>query len=239
MDDRTEEQNIKWHVKVTQSRPTLCDPMDYTADGILSARILEWEAIPFSSRASQPSDQALVSHTIQLKLKSQHTIVVLLVTQLCTMCDTVDCSPTGCSVHGILQSSILEWVVIPFFRGSSQPRDWTQVSCTAGKFFILRATREGHSRYLIQISLFSLFNTNMHAKSLQLCATLWTVAWQASLPRGFSRQEYRSGLPCPPERDFLNPGIETASLTSPAGSLPLAPPRKPLTIQEYNPKKHW
>ena len=40
------------------------------------------------------------------------------------------------SVHGILQTRILEWVAIPFFRGSSQLRDWTQVSCTAGKFFM-------------------------------------------------------------------------------------------------------
>ena len=40
------------------------------------------------------------------------------------------------SVHGILQARILEWVAIPFFRGSSQLRDWTQVSCTAGKFFM-------------------------------------------------------------------------------------------------------
>ena len=130
MDDRTEEQNIKWHVKVTQLHPTLCDPMDYTAHGILQARILEWEIIPFSRGTSQPRDQALISHRIQLRLKSQHSIVVLLVTQWCmTICDAVDYSPTGCSVHGILQARILEWVVIPFFRGSSEPRDWTQVSC--------------------------------------------------------------------------------------------------------------
>ena len=39
------------------------------------------------------------------------------------------------SVHGILQARILEWVAVPFSRGSSQPRDQTKVSCTAGKFF--------------------------------------------------------------------------------------------------------
>ena len=38
-------------------------------------------------------------------------------------------------VHGILQARILEWVVFPFSRGSSQPRDQTQVSCIAGEFF--------------------------------------------------------------------------------------------------------
>ena len=46
-----------------------------------------------------------------------------------------DCSLPGSSVYGILQTRILEWVAIPFFRGSSWPRDWTQVSCTAGRVF--------------------------------------------------------------------------------------------------------
>ena len=46
------------------------------------------------------------------------------------------------AVHGILQARILEWVAIPFSRGSSQPRDQTQVSRTAGKFFTSWATRE-------------------------------------------------------------------------------------------------
>jgi len=47
----------------------------------------------------------------------------------------MDCSPPGFSVHGILQARILEWVAIPFSRGSSQPRDQTQVSHIAGGFF--------------------------------------------------------------------------------------------------------
>ena len=46
--------------------------------------------------------------------------------------DSMDCSLPGSSVHGILQARILEWVAIPFSRGSSQPRDRTQVSCIAG-----------------------------------------------------------------------------------------------------------
>ena len=46
----------------------------------------------------------------------------------------MDCSSPGSSVHGILQARILEWVVIPFSRGSSRPRDQDQVSCTAGRF---------------------------------------------------------------------------------------------------------
>ena len=45
------------------------------------------------------------------------------------------CDPMDCTVHGILQARILEWVAFPYSRGSSQPRDRTQVSHTAGEFF--------------------------------------------------------------------------------------------------------
>ena len=51
---------------------------------------------------------------------------------------------------------------------------------------------------------------------VQLFVTLWTVACQAPLSTGFSRQEYWSGLPCPPPRDFPVPGFEPTSLMSPA-----------------------
>ena len=48
----------------------------------------------------------------------------------------------SCEVHGILQARILEWVALPFSRGSSQPRDRTQISHIAGEFFSSWATRE-------------------------------------------------------------------------------------------------
>ena len=54
----------------------------------------------------------------------------------------VDCSPPSSSVHGILQARILEWVSISFSRGSSQPRDRTQVSHIAGRHFNLCTTRD-------------------------------------------------------------------------------------------------
>ena len=53
----------KVKVKVAQSCPTLCDPMDYTVHGILQARILECVAFPFSRASSQPRDQTQVSRT--------------------------------------------------------------------------------------------------------------------------------------------------------------------------------
>ena len=49
-------------VKVAQSSPTLCNPMDYTVHGILQARILAWVAIAFSKGSSQSRDQTQVSH---------------------------------------------------------------------------------------------------------------------------------------------------------------------------------
>ena len=52
-----------------------------------------------------------------------------------TLCDPMDYSPSGSSVHGILQARILEWVAISFSRGSSPLRDQTHVSCLAGGFF--------------------------------------------------------------------------------------------------------
>ena len=47
------------------------------------------------------------------------------------------CDPMNYTVHGILQARIQEWVAFPFSRGSSQPRDKTQISCITGKFFTL------------------------------------------------------------------------------------------------------
>ena len=67
----------------------------------------------------------------------------VLVTQLClTLCDPLDCSPPGSSVHEILQARILEWEAILFSRGSTQPRNWTWVFCIVGRFFTIWNTRE-------------------------------------------------------------------------------------------------
>ena len=58
------------------------------------------------------------------------------------LCDPMDCSSVGSSGHRILQAKILEWLAFPFSRGSSQPRDQTQVSHIAGGFFTSWTTRE-------------------------------------------------------------------------------------------------
>ena len=65
------------------------------------------------------------------------------VAQSCpTLCDPMDCSLPGFSIHGILQVRVLEWVAISFSRASSQPRDQTWASRIAGRCFTIWATRE-------------------------------------------------------------------------------------------------
>ena len=64
-----------------------------------------------------------------------------------TLCDPMDWGPPGSSVHGILQTRILEWVAMPCTRGSSQPRDQTHVfcvSCIAGRFFTTEPPQKPH-----------------------------------------------------------------------------------------------
>ena len=73
---------------------------------------------------------------------SQYSICVLVTQSRPTLCNPRDRSPPGSSVHGILQARKLEWVAIPFSRGSSWPRNQTWVSYSAGKLFIVWATRE-------------------------------------------------------------------------------------------------
>ena len=60
----------------------------------------------------------------------------VLVAQSCpTLCDPMDHSPPGSSVHRILQARTLEWVAMLSSRGSSQPRSWTSISCIVGRLF--------------------------------------------------------------------------------------------------------
>ena len=126
-----------------QPHPIVCDPTDLAYQGPLSmgfpARILEWVAIFFSSRSSQPKDQTRVSCIAGRFFTNKPPRTPLKeseVSQSCpTLCDPVDCRLPGSSIHGIFQARILEWVAISFSRGSSQPRDRTEVSCIVGRRF--------------------------------------------------------------------------------------------------------
>ena len=69
----------------------------------------------------------------------------MLVAQLCpTLCDPMDCSPPGSSIHGIIRARVLEWIVIPFSKASFWPRGRIWVSCITYGFFTIWATREIH-----------------------------------------------------------------------------------------------
>ena len=69
--------------------------------------------------------------------------VEVLVTQSCPiLCNPIDCSPPGSSIHGISQARILEWVAVPFSSGSSQPRDRTWASPLQADSLLVWATRE-------------------------------------------------------------------------------------------------
>ena len=121
---------VKSESEVAQSRLTLRDPMDCSlpgssAHGIFQARVLEWGAIAFSGKSEhRDENKGLRYQDMRVCAQSCPTLYY-----------PMDCIPPGSSVHGIFQGRILEWVAFPFSRGSSQPRDRTQVSRTAGGFF--------------------------------------------------------------------------------------------------------
>ena len=75
--------------------------------------------------------------------------VKVLAAQSCPTLATLDCSLPDCSAHGSLQTKILEWVAIPFSRGSSRPKDWTWVSCITDRFFTISATWEAPGVYTV------------------------------------------------------------------------------------------
>ena len=129
---------------------TLCNTMDcsppgFSVRGTLQARILECVAMPSSRGSSWSRDWTCVSCFLHCKWILYHWATREAhrwneneseVAQSCpTLCNLVDCSLPGSSVHGILQARILEWVAISFSRGSSQPRDWTLISHILGRRF--------------------------------------------------------------------------------------------------------
>ena len=137
------------HAKSLQLCPILFNPMDYSLlgsslYGIFQARILERVAISFfrgPSRPRDPTSSSYISCIGKQVLYHWCHLNGVLVTQSClTLCKPTDCSPPGSSVHGVPQARILELVAIPFSRGSSWPKDRTQVSCIAARFFTIWAT---------------------------------------------------------------------------------------------------
>ena len=155
--------------KSLQLCPTLCDPVDYSppvssVHVILRARILEWVAMPSTRGSFWPRDRTpslldllhWQAGSLPLappgKPTEGHDVKVKVAQSCLTLCDPMDYT-----VHGILQARRLEWGAIPFPRGSSQPRDRTQVSHIAGRVFTSWATKEAPSclkYFLLHIYIF-------------------------------------------------------------------------------------
>ena len=129
-----------------------------------------------------------------------------------------DCSQPGSSVHGILQTRILEWVAISCSRGSYQFRDQTCVTFICCQVGSLSLDHLGSPKDVVHIhnGMLLLLLLPSRFSRVRLFATQWTVAHQAPLSMGLSWQEYWSGLPFPAPGDLPDPGIEPTSLMSPA-----------------------
>ena len=99
-----------------------------------------------------------------------------------TLCGPKDCSLPGSSVRGILQTGVLEWASTPFPRGSSPPRDRTQVSCIAGAFFTSWTTREAPTSrvHATNTTHHSWFNLEHMAKVMPAFSTVQLLSFSAS-----------------------------------------------------------
>ena len=132
--------------------------------------------------------------------------------QLCpTLCDPMDCSPPGSSVHGIRQAGILGWVATPSSRGSSWSRDWTHifyVSCRQACSLLLIPPGK---RMCVCVCVCGCVCVCVVAKSCLTLFTPWTVAHQAPLSIWVPKQEYWHELPFSPPGDLPKPGIETVT----------------------------
>ena len=135
MKEEIEKVDLKLNIQKTKIMSS-CPITSWEIDGKTVETVADF--ISVGSKITADGD---CSHEIKRRLLLERKVMTILVsssevTQSCpTLCDPMDCSLPGSSVHGIFQARVLEWVAISFSRGSSQPRDQTQVSCTAGRRF--------------------------------------------------------------------------------------------------------
>ena len=121
--------------------------------------------------------------------------VCVLVTQSWpTLCDPTDCKPPGSPVDGTFQARILEWIAIAFSRAYSWPRDQTQVSCIAGKFFTVWATMEAPLR--VDWVFHPKYNTHTHTHTLLHAEGKFFWVWHAWCSPGLSLLEILQAPVC-------------------------------------------
>ena len=109
----------------------------------LSFHFYIWVCKPFNKAACTEQPMIRGKEWVKVKVKLLSHV---------RLCDPMECSRSGSSVHGIFQARVLAWVPFSFSRGSSQPRDRTLVSCTVSRRFTVWATREApwHKRTFLQ-----------------------------------------------------------------------------------------
>ena len=117
------------------------------------------------------SDQLLVFVNVVVQFLPKVKVAQLFL----TLCDPMDCSLPGPFVHWVLQERIREWVAIPFSRGYSWPRDWTWVSCIAGRFFTVWVTRAYWLLFYYNCRLIST-ETSWPARSK--IWSIWSFTWK-------------------------------------------------------------
>ena len=118
---------------------------------------------------SQLSNTQLIFHSNYLEFFFSGVAWLLVAPSCPTLCDPMDCSPPGSSVHGILQARILEWVTTPFSMRFSQPRDHTWVSRITGRFFTIWAIRRLEIPILYALWLIVKLTKVLQAQSPQQC----------------------------------------------------------------------
>ena len=128
---------------------------------LLPGKLDVWPLAPTTSHTDRWGHSDLVKVTLSRSKRvliwssgSSHcdALCAKLLQSCPTLCDPLDCSPPGSSVHGISQARILEWVATLSSRGSSWPRNWSLVSLIEGRFFAVWATREAPQYIYIYIA---------------------------------------------------------------------------------------
>ena len=109
---------------------------------------------------------------------SEHLHACSFIQSCLTVCDPMDCSSPGSSVHGISQARILKWVVISSSRGSYGPRDQTCTSWTAGGFFTTRAISE---QWYLHTTEWHSSGQSLHHQYIQQCGSQNTMQRERTL----------------------------------------------------------
>ena len=119
----------------------------------------------------------------------EHSLCTWLLLFFSRLCNPLDCSPSGSSVHGISQARVLKWVAIPFFRGSFWPRNWTHVSCTDRCILYHWATWETllePSLSFIRIKVWKLVGLPGGSVLKESCMQemwVWSLGWEDPLEK--------------------------------------------------------